>query len=338
VEKLKKDKEDALRKETEHIFETPLNQAIHDSAISSPPQQPHQEHEEGALAAFMPTDTGMDISDEDDATGAQQADISISDLNTIKRKLNIILRIIERSTTAAASSDVKKMSESLTGLITKISNLHQGLSSMNTKLDSFQTSIQSMIQKAVSSEISKLLLDDKFAALSKAFESLLVEVKKEMESVKNAFSSQSADWKMIQAQLVLREKKEAELLATVQSLRDQTNTLNRATTRTSEIEHSQNKIFAALAELKSSIALFHPLISSLASTREQQTSNLLPLARKGEISQQSSNLLWFPILSLHSKFLFRFSHRPVDQKLWKVASSPRNQLLTLLIREKPRRK
>jgi len=68
------------------------------------------------------------------------------------------------------------VSESLTGLSTEISSLNQGLTLVNSKIDSSKIDLKQMVIESVSTELSKLLVDDKFVKLQKAFESLVVEV------------------------------------------------------------------------------------------------------------------------------------------------------------------
>jgi len=95
--------------------------------------------------------------------------------------------------------------------------------------------------------------------------SLVAEIRKETATIQSSFDKKSSEWDLIQAELVTRAQKEVELQQKLQNLKDQTNVLVRASTRTADMEKTQSNIYATLTELKASIALMKPVLEKLQS-------------------------------------------------------------------------
>jgi len=64
-----------------------------------------------------------------------------------------------------------------------------------------------MISATVSSELSKLLLDEKFKTLQESVDSLVAEIRKETSTIQSSFDKKSSEWDLIQAELVTRAQK-----------------------------------------------------------------------------------------------------------------------------------
>jgi len=240
--------EEAQRRETEHIFKSALDQPIPDTVISSDNEEVPDKDPEVECAdnepIFEESNTSSPRSPPPEQEGDSSTPINRSDFNRLKRKLDVILQIIDRpapSAPSASPSDITKVFTQMEAYTAQLSNLTQGLTLVNTKVSFLMNNLQQMISETVSSEISKLLLDDKFKTLQESVDSLVAEIRKETATIQSSFDKKSSEWDLIQAELVTRAKKEVELQEKLQNLKDQTNVLVRATTRTADMETLQEK-------------------------------------------------------------------------------------------------
>jgi len=141
--------EEAQRCETEIIFKTALDQPIRDTVISLDNEQEPDKGPEVECAdnepIFEESNTSSPKSPPPEQEGDSSTPINRSDFNRLKRKLDVILQIINRpapSAPSASPSDISKVFTQMEVYTAQLSNLTQGLTLVNTKVSYLTNNLQ----------------------------------------------------------------------------------------------------------------------------------------------------------------------------------------------------